>query len=113
MVYGVGYNEPIEGEKVYRAYENGKQTRSHKTWEHILERCYSAKLHAKEPTYKDVVVAEEWLNYQVFAKWYEENYYEVEGQRMELDKDLLSGNCKIYSPNTCIFLPKYFIYLSK
>ena len=59
-MYGVGYNEPIEGEKVYRAYENGKPTRCYYTWRNILERCYSDKLHTKEPTYKDVIVAEEY-----------------------------------------------------
>ena len=71
----------------------------------MLERCYSAKYQSKKPTYKDIVVAEEWLNYQTFAKWYENNFYEIEGEKMELDKDLLSKDGKIYSPSTCVFLP--------
>ena len=106
MFYGKGYNEKVEGEKYYKTTENGKTTRCYNTWANMLERCYSAKYQSKKPTYKDIVVAEEWLNYQVFSKWYENNYYEIENETMCLDKDLLSGDSKIYSPNTCCFLPQ-------
>lgn len=105
MIYGVGFNEPIEGEKVYKATENRKPTKCYYTWSNILKRCYDPKLHAKQPTYKDVIVANEWLNYQNFAKWWDDNYYKVHGEKMELDKDLLSKDGKVYSPNTCLFLP--------
>lgn len=35
-----------------------------------------------------------------------ENYYEVDGERMELDKDILIKHNKIYSADTCIFVPQ-------
>ena len=50
----------------------------------------------------DVIVCEEWHNYQNFAEWFNKNY--ISGY--ELDKDLLSNNDKIYSPCTCVFIPK-------
>lgn len=60
----------------------------------------------KHPTYQEVVVCEEWHNFQNFAKWYYENYYEVNGERMELDKDILYKNNKVYSPETCFIVPQ-------
>ena len=100
-VYDVGYL----GEGEYKCKENGKDTKVYSTWHSMLQRCYDSKFHTKEPTYKDCVVCDEWLNFQNFAKWYEDNYYTVKGQRMCLDKDILIKGNKIYSPNTCIFVP--------
>ena len=100
--YGIGYL----GEGEYKTIKNGKQTRVYKTWHCMLERCYSEKIHEKRPTYKDCKVLEEWHNFQNFAKWYYDNYYEVEGETMALDKDILFKHNKIYSSDTCIFVPQ-------
>lgn len=70
----------------------------------MLNRCYDTKRHEKQPTYKHCIVCDKWLNFQNFAKWYYENYYEIEGQKMCLDKDILYKGNKIYSPETCIFV---------
>lgn len=72
----------------------------------MLERCYSKEFHKTHPTYKDCEVCEEWLNFQNFATWYIDNYYVVENQTMCLDKDILYKGNKIYSPDTCIFVPQ-------
>ena len=100
--YNVGYL----GEGKYKAWENGKDTRVYKTWHSMLNRCYDEKFHEKRPTYKDCEVDKYWLNFQNFGKWYEENYYEIEGETMTLDKDILTKHNKIYSPETCIFVPQ-------
>ena len=99
--FGVGYL----GEGEYKAWENGKPTRVYETWKSMLQRCYDKKYQEKRPTYKDCEVCEKWLNFQNFAKWYENNYYEIEGEKMCLDKDILVKHNKIYSPETCIFVP--------
>ena len=99
--YGVGYL----GEGKYKGKENGKATKCYNTWKNMLKRCYDPKYHEKYPTYIDCKVCEEWLNFQNFAKWYYENYYEIEGQKMCLDKDILMKYNKIYSPDTCVFVP--------
>lgn len=101
-VYGVGYF----GNGEYKAWENGKNTRIYNTWYDMLKRCYDKEYHKKQPTYKNCTVCDEWLNFQNFARWYEENYYEIEGEVMCLDKDILFKSNKIYSPETCVIVPQ-------
>ncbi|MBL4951074.1 hypothetical protein JK635_02315 [Neobacillus sp. YIM B02564] len=72
----------------------------------MLERCYSNYSSKRYPTYEKCSVTDEWLNYQNFAAWYDENYYEVDGEKMELDKDILIKGNKVYSPDACVFVPK-------
>lgn len=60
----------------------------------------------KYNTYEECTVCEEWHNFQNFADWFDKNYYEIGKERMEIDKDLLIKNNKIYSPNTCVFVPR-------
>lgn len=101
-VYGVGFI----GEGDYISGTTGKQTKSYKTWIHMLERCYDTEHSYKFPTYENCIVCDEWLNYQNFARWFDINYYEIEGEVMCLDKDILFKGNKIYSPKTCIFVPR-------
>ena len=86
----------------YKSKHKNKFTKCYLIWKSMMARCYSSKYQNKYPTYKNVVVCRAWHNYQIFAEWFEENY--IEGY--ELDKDILSGNQKIYSPETCCFIPK-------
>jgi hypothetical protein len=97
IIYGVGYL----GEGKY----NGKISKQYYTWRNILIRCYDKVFREKHKTYKDATIIEEWQNFQNFASWYDENYYEIEGERMELDKDILVKGNKLYSPETCVFVP--------
>lgn len=100
------YNHGYIGEGEYLMSENSKNTRVYDSWHHMLERCYDNKYHKKYPTYKNCKVSEEFLNFQNFAEWYDNNYYEIEGERMELDKDILFKGNKIYSSDNCIFVPQ-------
>ena len=100
-VFGIGYL----GEGKYLAYINSKPTKVYNTWKDMLRRCYDDTWHIKKPTYKDCEVCNEWLNFQVFAEWYEKNYYEVPCEVMQLDKDILIKGNKLYSPETCVFVP--------
>ena len=100
-VYGVGY---IGYEK--SRDENGELYDSYIRWMSMLTRCYSGEYQKKRTTYKGCCVCEEWLNYSNFKKWYDENYYEIENQTMNLDKDILVKGNKIYAPNTCMFVPQ-------
>ena len=102
-VYGVGY---MGIGKFKSKDENGKITKCHNTWKHMLERCYDPKYQEKFTTYKGCTVCKEWNNYQIFAKWDNENYYEVGNDQMALDKDILCKGNKVYSPETCIYVPQ-------
>lgn len=101
-VYNIGYL----GEGKYTPRVNNKKTKSYECWCDMLKRCGDENYKKVHTTYKDVACCEEWLNFQVFAEWYEENYYEVSNQRMNLDKDILYKHNKVYSPTTCIFVPQ-------
>ena len=98
--YGKGYT----GKGKYKPRENGKKTKCYKVWQSMLQRCYDSKYRRREPTYQDCEVYAKWLNFQTFAEWYENNYYEIPGKVMSLDKDVLFKGNKIYSPETCIFV---------
>lgn len=93
------------GEGRYNASINGKLTKCYKIWQHMLRRCYDSKYIEKYPSYKDCIVHESWHNFQNFAGWFENDYYKIEGQRMDLNKDILCKGNKIYSPDTCVFVP--------
>lgn len=100
-LYGVGY---VGEEKTVN--DNKEILISYKHWVSMLKRCYDEKFHIKYKSYKDCSVCEEWHNYSNFKKWFNENYYEIDGEKIALDKDILIKGNKIYSPNTCIFVPE-------
>lgn len=101
-ICGIGYL----GEGEYKGSVNNIQTKCYKAWHNMLRRCYDSSWHIKQPTYKSCSVCEEWHNFQNFAKWYDDNYYEVKNERVALDKDILYKGNKIYSHSTCVFVPQ-------
>lgn len=100
LYYGIGYYG--------KEFENVKliDIPSYRTWRMMLQRCYDEKVHKMEPRYKDCAVCEEWHSLFRFNEWYLKNYYSISNERMELDKDILLKNNKIYSPDTCVFVPQ-------
>ena len=99
-VYGVG----ITGLES-TVDKNGEKLDSYVCWNEMLKRCYSAK--EKHPTYKDCCVCADWLYYPNFKKWYDKNYYKINNKTSQLDKDVLIKGNKIYSPDTCVFVPSF------
>ena len=102
-VYGVGYI----GQGKYKTSINGKQPKYYKHWQHMLERCYGSKFQEERSTYKDCFANEETHCLQNFGMWFDENYYEVNGERMHLDKDILVKGNKEYSFDKMIFVPEH------
>ena len=100
--FGVGYL----GEGKYTTTENGKLKKYFKIWSNMLRRCYDPKHRERYPTYKDCKVEDYLLNFQHMGEWLEDNYYEVPGEKMCLDKDILHKGNKVYSRDTCIFVPE-------
>lgn len=93
---GVGYHGSSEVDVKATSYLR---------WHDMINRCYNDKFHIKQPQYKDCTVCEEWLNYNNFKKWYDEHFYQIENEQMDLDKDILYKGNKIYSPETCAIVP--------
>ena len=100
-VYGVGYL----GEGKYTATENGKINEYYNIWHDMIKRCYEPKSQKRNPTYKGCEVEDHLLNFQNMAEWLNENYYKIPGETMCLDKDILCKDNKVYSRETCIFVP--------
>lgn len=84
----------------YKVKSGKKKTPSYDLWSRMLNRCYSKYQH---PAYKGCSVSQEWHNYQVFAEWFENNH--IDG--WSLDKDIFSKGNKMYSPETCCFIPQW------
>ncbi|CAH9016438.1 putative portal protein [Vibrio phage 242E40-1] len=100
-VHGVGFI----GDGKYKAGQGNGNTKQYATWRHMLMRCYSEDSLNRQPSYIGCTVCDDWHNFQSFAVWYDENYPQ-DGFDYELDKDLLVNGNKVYSPDTCLFIPK-------
>ena len=103
-VCGVGY----VGIGEYTNESSISENIRYKIWSNMMNRTYSDKCHINRPTYKNCTVCEEWYNFQNFAKFYDCTYpSNTIDIKFQLDKDLLQQNIenKIYSPETCIWLP--------
>lgn len=90
LKYGVALNDL--GDSVSR-------TKEYTIWKSMITRCYG---NPKKSAYVDVTVCSEWLTYSSFLNWLKTQDWEGK----ELDKDLLSSNVKIYSPETCCMISK-------
>lgn len=110
-VCGVGINDADYVVKKWETIGNvdGKRKRKliwfcpfYRTWNSMLERCYSTKYQDKKPTYKGCSVSDEWLTFSNFRGWMEKQDWEG----MQLDKDLLFEGNKVYSSETCVFVSR-------
>ncbi len=95
------YNKGYYSKGIYYSKINGKQTKVYDVWKSMLRRCYCKKSLKRDCKYEGCFICEEWLNFQVFAQWFHNNY--IEGY--SLDKDILIKGNKVYSPETCCFIP--------
>jgi len=78
----------------------------YRIWKGMIERCYKHYHENRNYVYNKCSVCDDWLNFQNFADWYDENYYEIPDNQICLDKDILIKGNKIYSPETCCFVPQ-------
>lgn len=95
--FGVGY----VGVGKHKTFVSGKQNPVHQVWTNMLARCFSDK---RKHCYRNCTLHTEWLDFQVFAEWYEFQVGFDLGY--ELDKDLMYSGNKHYSPKTCCLLPR-------
>lgn len=96
-VCGVGF---IGGDK----YSTKSHPWAYLKWQNMLERCYEPTTDQMAKCYKGVTVCEEWFNFQVFAEWAVKQCG-YGNKNWASEKDLLVKGNKLYSPDTCCFLP--------
>ena len=103
-LYGVGIDD-TDYPKEKRIQLNGVSKiiwycETYSRWKNMLKRCYTNS----DPCYTGVFVCDEWLYFSNYKRWFDSLVkppYEF-----DVDKDLLQGFSRIYSPETCLFLPR-------
>jgi len=99
LIYGVGFND-----RRYPVYVAGKPIKEYDVWRQVLVRCYDPKYQKKRPSYVGCLVSENFKNFSFFYEWAQKQI--GFGQEdYHLDKDLLIKGNKLYSEDTCLFLP--------
>ena len=93
-------------------FKDGKwcSTWEYNKWNAMLQRCFDNKLKEKYPTYKDVTCCDRWLCFANFLEDFEilkqEHNWNVD-EKLNLDKDILNKNNKIYSLENCVLVPQW------
>lgn len=98
-VYGVG----VLGEKL--PLLEGTKSKEYSVWVRMLDRCYSDKVGEDRITYRDCTVSAEFKHFHYFKSWCKNQIgFGLKG--FALDKDILVKGNKVYSPETCCFVPQ-------
>lgn len=87
------------------ARTDGIVDREWRLWSSMLSRCYSEKYQKAKPTYKGCHVDEHWLIYSNFKK----DIVKFTGFNLhdwQFDKDILVFGNRVYSKDTCCFVPR-------
>lgn len=94
-------NTPL-GDIVFKATVRGKSTKEYLKWNNMFKRVYDPVELERFPNYKGTKICNEWINFQNFARWFNENKWSEDCTF--LDKDILVKGNKIYSPETCVLV---------
>ena len=117
-VYGYGYLGVDKNGNVpkTREFKDGKSvaTWEYNKWKSMLQRCFDDKFKEKYPTYKDVTCCERWLCFINFLEDFEvlkQEHNWSNDEKLNLDKDILHKDNKVYSLENCVLVPDYINFL--
>ena len=103
LVHGIGIND-----KKYPAEVNNNPQKVYNIWQRMLERC-TEKGWIKRPTYVGTTCSENFKSYSFFYEWCNKQVgfgnKDERGKSWQLDKDILFKGNKLYSEDTCVFVP--------
>lgn len=89
--------------------DKGKHLKEYSLWKDMLLRA-TISHQEKYPCYAGCTISENFKNYDHFYDWCQEQIgskiADENGRYWQLDKDLLYKGNKLYSEDTCIFLPQ-------
>lgn len=101
-VAGVGHSKGTKD----RPFAPHMYPHAYEVWCAMINRCYLGGSGVR--SYKDVFVAEEWHDFNNFLSWFEAEISDgssILKNRLALDKDLFGAGKRIYSSDTCCFIP--------
>lgn len=100
LVCNVGFNSGK-----YPATKDGKILKVYNLWHNLICRCYHPRTPTERPTYVGCSISEKFKDFSFFHEWcLTQIGFGQEGY--QLDKDLLLKGNKVYSEDTCVFLPR-------
>ena len=99
-VHGVG----VTGTK-YQITVDDVITKEYVLWAGMLQRCYNDSFKKKNLTYEGCEASENFKYYECFYEWCNKQIG-FDNQGWQLDKDLLVKGNKVYSEDSCVFLPQ-------
>lgn len=104
LVQGFGFND-----NKYQSRVGNTTAVEYVVWSSMLSRC-TEKYWKEKPTYIGTTCSDNFKSYSFFYEWCQEqigfNSKDDKGNKWHLDKDLLVKGNKIYSEETCVFVPQ-------
>ena len=102
-VHGIGITGDIQ------VNVNGQYLKEYKIWKGVLRRCYSEYCHNTRPTYAECSMSKDFQYFPYFMEWCSKQTgfgsLDDKGRPFTLDKDILIKGNKLYSEDTCCFVP--------
>ena len=98
-VYKVGVMD------IPKELRSGQPTpREYSIWKGVRQRCYNDNIRHLNTSYQEVEMSENFKRYSYFKEWCNKQIgFDQDG--WHLDKDILSKDNKVYSEDTCCFVP--------
>lgn len=99
--------EDLGYEQDYYTYYKVSNNVARNIYKGIYARCYGSNSLMVNKCYDGAFMCDKWRDDpESFEEWYSMNYYECDGERMAVDKDLLYRGNREYSPEKCCLLPE-------
>ena len=99
IVYDIGIKD-----REYPAWKDGKSVKEYVAWCGMLYRC-TQKYWDKYPTYIGTTCSNNFKHYSYFYEWCQKQIG-FDKDNYQLDKDIMIRGNKLYSEDTCCFVPR-------
>lgn len=104
LVQGMGINIGK-----YPCTNGKKEVKEYIVWKSMLSRC-GEKFWKRQPAYVGTTCSDNFKSYEYFYEWCQEQIgfknVDENGNSWQLDKDIICRGNKLYSEDTCVFVPQ-------